>query len=187
MIHHVNGSDLEGPFPEQFEIAYFGMGCFWGAERLFWSLDGVFLTSVGFTGGTIINPTYESVCSGSTNHVEAVQVVYDPNVISYIKLLEIFWKSHNPTQEMRQGNDRGTQYRSAIFCTSEDHYYLSLETRTQFQHAIINTGSKNLITTEISYLEVYYFAEEYHQQYLSKNPNGYCGIKGNGIQCDFVI
>jgi peptide-methionine (S)-S-oxide reductase len=187
MMHHVLGAPLKGPFLDKSDNAYFAMGCFWGAERLFWRLKGIFSTSVGYTGGLTPDPDYETVCTGRTYHAEAVQVVFDTSAISYIDLLEIFWKSHDPTQGMRQGNDRGTQYRSAIFSNNDVQLKLALETREHFQSAINLQRKKELITTEIAPLAEYYFAEDYHQQYLSKNPKGYCGIKGNNIECNFSV
>jgi len=180
--HFVNGNPLSGPFPEHLEVAVFGMGCFWGAERLFWKLDGVYSTSAGYAGGQTPNPDYREVCSGATGHAEVVQVVYDPTIVSYRKLLTVFWESHDPTQGMRQGNDTGTQYRSAIYTTTDEQLAAARETRDAYQ-AQLSSAAYGPITTEIAPLDRYYFAEEYHQQYLAKNPNGYCGIGGTGVSC----
>jgi peptide-methionine (S)-S-oxide reductase len=182
--HEVLPSTLKGPFPEGSQVAVFGMGCFWGAERLFWTLPGVITTSAGYAGGTTPNPTYEEVCSGMTGHAEAVQVVYDPAKISYEDLLKVFWENHDPTQGMRQGNDVGTQYRSAIYTTTEDQLATAQASRDAFAPIVARAG-KGEITTEIAPLGDYYFAEDYHQQYLAatKNPNGYCNHGPNGLSC----
>lgn len=180
--HFVNGNPLSGPFPEHLEVAVFGMGCFWGAERLFWQLEGVYTTSVGYAGGQTPNPDYREVCSGETGHAEVVQVVFDPAVISYETLLRVFWESHDPTQGMRQGNDTGTQYRSTIYTTSDAQVEAAKATRDAYQSQL-TASSYGAITTEIAPLDTYYFAEDYHQQYLAKNPNGYCGIGGTGVSC----
>ncbi len=180
--HFVNGNPLSGPFPEHLEVAVFGMGCFWGAERLFWQLEGVYTTSVGYAGGQTPNPDYREVCSGETGHAEVVQVVFDPSVISYETLLRVFWESHDPTQGMRQGNDTGTQYRSTIYTTSDAQVEAAKATRDAYQSQL-TASSYGAITTEIAPLDTYYFAEDYHQQYLAKNPNGYCGIGGTGVSC----
>ena len=180
--HYILGRKLKAPFPDQMEIAVFGLGCFWGAERKFWSQDGIWVSSVGYTAGFTLNPTYEEVCSGLTGHNEVVQVVFDPEKISYLKLLKIFFESHNPTQGMRQGNDVGTQYRSGIyFCSKEQESSASL-VKSTYTEALIAKGL-SVVTTEIMPLDQYYFAEDYHQQYLAKNPNGYCGLGGTGVQC----
>ena len=175
--HFVNQSSLTAPPAEGCEEIVFGMGCFWGAERLFWQLDGVISTSVGYAGGFTPNPTYEEVCSGQTGHTEVVRIVFDPAVISLNQLLQKFWERHNPTQGMRQGNDLGTQYRSAIYVDDEQQLLTAQQTQQQYQQALGDTS----ITTEIALLNHYYLAEVYHQQYLAKNPNGYCGIGGTGV------
>jgi peptide-methionine (S)-S-oxide reductase len=184
--HYILGRKLKAPFPDQMEIAVFGLGCFWGAERKFWSQDGIWVSSVGYTAGFTLNPTYEEVCSGLTGHNEVVQVVFDPEKISYLKLLKIFFESHNPTQGMRQGNDVGTQYRSGIyFCSKEQESSASL-VKSTYTEALIAKGL-SVVTTEIMPLDQYYFAEDYHQQYLAKNPNGYCGLGGTGVQCQLGV
>lgn len=170
--HLVNGNLLEGPFPEDTELAVFGMGCFWGAERRFWQLDGVYTTSAGYAGGTTPNPTYEEVCTGRTGHTEAVMVVYQPDQISYDDLLRVFWETHDPTQGYRQGNDIGTQYRSAIYTTTDEQLDQAKRSKDVYQAVLTEKGFGD-ITTEIKPLEDYYFAEDYHQQYLAKNPHGY--------------
>ncbi len=182
--HEVLPSSLKGPFPEGSQVAVFGMGCFWGAERLFWTLPGVITTSVGYAGGITPNPTYEEVCSGMTGHAEVVQVVYDPTRISYEDLLKVFWENHDPTQGMRQGNDVGTQYRSAIYATTDEQLATAQASRDAFAPIVARAG-KGEITTEITRLGDYYFAEDYHQQYLAptKNPNGYCTHGPTGLSC----
>ncbi|MEM7208070.1 MAG: peptide-methionine (S)-S-oxide reductase MsrA [Pseudomonadota bacterium] len=180
--HYVNGNPIAPPFAEHLKTAIFGLGCFWGAERKFWQLDGVFTTSVGYAGGITPNPTYQEVCSGMTGHNEVVQVVFDPAEISYEDLLAVFWESHDPTQGMRQGNDRGTQYRSGIYTTSSEQKQAAEESRKRYQSALRESGY-GTITTEILDAPPYYFAEEYHQQYLAKNPMGYCGLGGTGVSC----
>ncbi|MFF3866966.1 peptide-methionine (S)-S-oxide reductase MsrA [Micromonospora sp. NPDC001898] len=182
--HEVLGGPLKGPFPAGSRVAVFAMGCFWGAERLFWTLPGVLTTSAGYAGGTTPNPTYEEVCSGRTGHAEVVQVVYDPTVISYEDLLKVFWENHDPTQGMRQGNDVGTQYRSAIYVTGDDQLAAAQASRDAFAPIVARAG-KGEITTEIDRLGDYYFAEDHHQQYLAptKNPNGYCNHGPNGLSC----
>jgi len=180
--HHVNGNPLQAPFPAGMEIAVFGMGCFWGAERLFWQLDGVYSTAVGYAGGGTANPDYQAVCSGTTGHAEVVQVVYDPQKIGYEELLRIFWESHDPTQGMRQGNDIGTQYRSTIYTTNDRQVEAAALTRDSYQSKLDEQGF-GPITTEIAALDRFHYAEDYHQQYLAKNPNGYCGIGGTGVSC----
>ncbi len=183
MKHFLTNIDLEADTPEGFKRIIFGAGCFWGVERKFWSLNGVWLTSVGYSGGDIINPTYEQVCYENTNHAEVVQVTYDPKIISLNTLLKTFWECHDPTQGMRQGNDIGTQYRSVIFCFSEEDVNASIETMQKYQ-AVLSQSRFDDITTEIKLTPQYYLAEEYHQQYLAKNPNGYCGIGGTGCTLD---
>ena len=178
--HFVNGHPLREPFPNGMELAMFGMGCFWGAERRFWSLPGVYSTAVGYAAGYTPNPTYEEVCTGMTGHNEVVRIVSDPHRVSYQDLLRSFWEGHNPTQGMRQGNDVGTQYRSGIYTFSEQQQQLALQSRDNYQHALRQvTGAP--ITTEILKAPPFYFAEEYHQQYLAKNPRGYCGLGGCGV------
>ena len=181
-IHHENGSSYLPPFPEGSEVAYFGMGCFWGAEQVFWRLDGVLSTAVGYQGGYTKNPTYSEVCSGATGHTEAVLVVYDPGRISYEQLLKAFWEEHDPTQGMRQGNDRGTQYRSAVYWSTEEQAGTAKASRDMYQEHIAARGFGE-ITTEMAEAGPFYYAEEYHQQYLSKVPNGYCGLAGTGVSC----
>jgi peptide-methionine (S)-S-oxide reductase len=180
--HFVNGHALVGPYPEGLEQAVFGLGCFWGAERVFWQAPGVWVTAVGYAGGSTPNPTYEEVCSGLTGHTEAVLVVYDPKVTSYEALLKLFWESHDPTQGMRQGNDVGTQYRSAIYTFSRQQAALAEASRVAYQRQLeaVELGK---ITTEIREAPPFYFAEDYHQQYLAKNPYGYCGLGGTGVTC----
>src|SRR5688572_7741920 len=180
--HHVNGHRFVPPFPQGMERAMFGMGCFWGAERKFWQTPGVYVTAVGYAGGSTPNPTYEEVCSGRTGHTEVVRVVFDPAKVSYEKLLRTFWESHDPTQGMRQGNDVGTQYRSAIYVTSAEQKRQAEASRVKFQAELSKAGHGE-ITTEIADEPPYYFAEEYHQQYLAKNPGGYCGLGGTGVSC----
>ncbi|MFD2189949.1 peptide-methionine (S)-S-oxide reductase MsrA [Pistricoccus aurantiacus] len=181
-VHRVNGNDMRGPIPEGFEEIVLGLGCFWGAERLFWQLPGVYVTAVGYAGGFTPNPSYEETCSGRTGHAEVVRVVFDPRQISLDELLQHFWEAHDPTQGMRQGNDVGTQYRSAIYTTSDAQQQTAERSKAQYQQALSSAGKKE-ITTEIRPLEAFYFAEEYHQQYLDKNPGGYCGLKGTGVAC----
>jgi peptide-methionine (S)-S-oxide reductase len=180
--HFVNGHALAGPYPEGLEKAVFGLGCFWGAERVFWQAPGVWVTAVGYAGGSTPNPTYEEVCSGRTGHTEAVLVVYDPEITSYEALLKLFWESHDPTQGMRQGNDVGTQYRSAIYTFSAQQAALAEATRETYQGQLEAAGLGE-ITTEIRAAPPFYFAEDYHQQYLAKNPYGYCGLGGTGVTC----
>ena len=180
--HYVNGHSLEGPYPEGLELAQFGLGCFWGAERIFWQAPGVWTTAVGYSGGHTPNPTYEEVCSGRTGHTEAVLVVYDPKVTSYEALLKLFWESHDPSQGMRQGNDVGTQYRSAIYTYTLEQRRAAEASRDRFQKEL-NAAGYGEITTEIKDAPPFYFAEDYHQQYLAKNPFGYCGLGGTGISC----
>ena len=180
--HYVNGHPLKPPFPAGLETAMFGLGCFWGAERLFWQLPGVYSTAVGYAGGQTKNPTYDEVCSGATGHTEAVLVVFDPKLISYAELLRRFWESHDPTQGMRQGNDVGTQYRSGIYTYSDEQFRLAEMSKQEYQAALKSRGLP-AITTEIIPAPEFYYAESYHQQYLAKNPNGYCGLGGTGVTC----
>jgi peptide-methionine (S)-S-oxide reductase len=180
--HFVNGHPLTPPFPAGLETAVFGLGCFWGAERCFWQLPGVYTTAVGYAGGHTPNPTYEEVCSGMTGHTEAVLVVYDPKQVSYDTLLRTFWESHDPTQGMRQGNDVGTQYRSAIYWTTPEQRRLAEASRDQYQKALAAAG-RGAITTELREAPDFFYAEDYHQQYLAKNPAGYCGLGGTGVAC----
>lgn len=178
--HYVNGNPLKPPYPDGMETALFGMGCFWGAERKFWQLQGVFTTAVGYAAGITPNPTYKEVCTGMTGHNEVVLVVFDPKVISYQDLLKVFWESHNPTQGMRQGNDVGTQYRSGIYVYSESQRKLAEASQDAYQQALKAAGYKT-ITTEIVDAPEFYYAEDYHQQYLAKNPGGYCGLGGTAV------
>jgi peptide-methionine (S)-S-oxide reductase len=180
--HEVLGTPLEGRFPENLEKAVFGLGCFWGAERIFWQTPGVYTTAVGYAGGYTPNPTYEEVCSGSTGHTEAVLVVYDPDKVSYDELLKVFWEGHDPTQGMRQGNDVGTQYRSAVYWTSEAQREAAERSAAMFGEKLGEKGFGG-ISTEIAEAGPFYYAEDYHQQYLAKNPNGYCGLGGTGVSC----
>ena len=180
--HDVTGGRIVPPFPAGLEQAVFAMGCFWGAERKFWELDGVHTTAVGYAGGYTKNPTYREVCSGATGHAEAVLVVYDPKRVSYSDLLRVFWENHDPTQGMRQGNDVGTQYRSAIYATSAAQRAAAEQSREAFQAALRKQRFGN-ITTEIADEPSFYYAEDYHQQYLAKNPGGYCGLGGTGVSC----
>jgi len=182
VAHFVNGNRLEPPFPAGTELALFGMGCFWGAERVFWQRQGVYSTAVGYAGGITPNPTYEEVCGGLTGHAEVVRVVFDPAAISYESMLRIFWESHDPTQGMRQGNDVGTQYRSAIYCYGPGQRSAAEASRQSYQQALAAAGLER-ITTEILEAPEFYYAEEYHQQYLAKNPWGYCGLGGTGVRC----
>jgi peptide-methionine (S)-S-oxide reductase len=178
--HFVNGHPLNGPFPAQYQQAVFGMGCFWGAERRFWQTPGVYSTAVGYAGGTTPNPTYEEVCSGGTGHSEVVLVVFDPAVVSYEELLRVFWEAHDPTQGMRQGNDVGTQYRSVIYTYGDAQLESARRSQQAFQQALKASGY-GAITTEIRSAPAFYYAEHYHQQYLAKVPNGYCGLGGTGV------
>ncbi len=180
--HFINAHPVQGPFPQGMQIAMFGMGCFWGAERKFWEVEGVYSTAVGYAGGFSSNPSYEEVCSGMTGHNEVVRVIFDPDIISYEKLLTVFWESHNPTQGMRQGNDVGTQYRSGIYVYNNEQGELA---RTSCQNYLqrLQTAGYASITTEITDAPDFYFAETYHQQYLAKNPGGYCGLGGTGVRC----
>ncbi len=179
--HFVNGNPLKPPYPEAMGLALFGLGCFWGAERKFWPLEGVYSTSVGYAGGYTPNPAYKEVCTGWTGHNEVVRVVFDPRVVSYAELLTVFWESHDPTQGMRQGNDIGTQYRSGIYTYDEEQKQVALGSKDSYQSALIDAGW-GPITTEIVEAPEFYFAEDYHQQYLAKNPDGYCGLGGTGLR-----
>ncbi len=180
--HFVNGAPLEPPFPAGLELALFGMGCFWGAERKFWEIPGVFSTSVGYAGGITPNPNYREVCGGQTGHAEVVRVVFDPHKVSYESLLRVFWEAHDPTQGMRQGNDVGTQYRSAIYWYGDDQRRAAEASRDAYQRSLSAAGH-GAITTELREAPEYYYAEDYHQQYLAKNPGGYCGMGGTGVSC----
>jgi len=180
--HFVNGAPLDGPFPAGTELALFALGCFWGAEKLFWQAPGVISTAVGYAGGLTPNPNYEEVCSGRTGHTEVVRVAYDPARVSYEELLRLFWQGHDPTQGMRQGNDVGTQYRSAVYCFSPAQRAAAEASRAAYGEALRAAGH-GAITTEIGDAPAFYFAEGYHQQYLAKNPNGYCGLGGTGVAC----
>ncbi|XP_036405305.1 mitochondrial peptide methionine sulfoxide reductase isoform X1 [Megalops cyprinoides] len=180
--HHVNGNRTTPPFPEGLQMAVFGMGCFWGAERKFWRQKGVYSTQVGYAGGFTPNPTYEEVCTGKTGHAEVVRVVFDPANVNYGKLLKVFWENHNPTQGMRQGNDVGTAYRSTIYTYSEEQMNMALQSKDEYQKVLTEEGF-GPITTEIQEAPEFYYAEDYHQQYLSKNPGGYCGLGGTGVSC----
>ena len=180
--HFVKGTPLKPPFPDGIETAVFGLGCFWGAERLFWEAEGVYSTAVGYAAGHTQNPTYEEVCSARTGHNEVVLVAYDPKVIPYERVLQLFWEGHNPTQGMRQGNDVGTQYRSGVYTYTDAQQEAALASRERFQTALSEAGHGE-ITTEIIPAPPFYYAEEYHQQYLAKQPNGYCGLGGTGVSC----
>jgi len=185
--HHVLGTPLKGPFPDGLEQAVFGMGCFWGAERKFWELgDGIFTTAVGYAGGFTPNPTYEEACSGLTGHTEVVLVVFDPAVVPYETLLRVFWENHDPTQGMRQGNDVGTQYRSAIYTYGDEQLDAAKRSLEVFQERLAAAGY-GAITTEVHEAPAFFYAEDYHQQYLSKNPMGYCGLGGTGVSCPVGI
>lgn len=181
--HFVNGHSLHEAYPDGMEIAYFGMGCFWGAERLFWKIPGVHVTAVGYAGGITPHPTYQETTTGLTGHAEIVKVVFDPAVVSYRVLLKTFFEEHDPTQGMRQGNDIGTTYRSAVYTTNEAQAAEAREAMAAFQAALDSAGKKGRITTEIAPLDIFYYAEDYHQQYLAKNPGGYCGLRGTGVSC----
>ena len=180
--HFVNGNTLQGPFPENMQKTVFGLGCFWGAERRFWETTGVFTTAAGYAGGITPNPTYEEVCSGATGHTEVVLVVFDPVFVSFDTLLKVFWESHDPTQGMRQGNDVGTQYRSAVYTVDDIQQNAARHSLQAYQEQLTRAGYGE-ITTEITPLDTFYYAEDYHQQYLAKNPNGYCGLGGTGVSC----
>ena len=180
--HFVNGNPMQPPFPAHLQTAVFGLGCFWGAERRFWQTDGVFSTAVGYAGGTTPHPTYEEVCTGETGHAEVVLVVFDPEVVSYEKLLKVFWENHDPTQGMRQGNDIGTQYRSIVMTVDEQQGEVARRSLDSYQ-AQLRQARYGDITTELCPLGEFYYAEDYHQQYLAKNPGGYCGLGGTGVSC----
>ena len=180
--HYVLGTRLSPPFPDGLETALFGMGCFWGAERKFWEAPGVYTTSVGYAAGFTPNPTYREVCSGMTGHNEVVQVVFDPQKTSYLEMLKIFWENHDPTQGMRQGNDVGTQYRSGVYTYSPEQHAAAVDSKRMFADKLKAAGYES-ITTEIIEAPAYYYAEDYHQQYLAKNPGGYCGLGGTGVSC----
>jgi peptide-methionine (S)-S-oxide reductase len=180
--HRVTGNPLTPPWPEGHEVAVFGLGCFWGAERLFWNLPGVWTTASGYAGGFTPNPTYEEVCSGRTGHAEVVLVVFDPAVVPYEQLLKVFWEAHDPTQGMRQGNDVGTQYRSAIYWHGDDQRRAAEASREAFEKGLEQAGYGD-VTTEVTEAGAFYYAEPYHQQYLDANPNGYCGLAGTGVTC----
>ncbi|MDB2523422.1 peptide-methionine (S)-S-oxide reductase MsrA [Alphaproteobacteria bacterium] len=184
--HFVLGTDMVAPWPEGAQVVIVGMGCFWGAERKFWQAEGVYSTQVGYAGGFTPNPSYEEVCSGQTGHNEVVQVVFDPTQISFEEILQIFWENHDPTQGMRQGNDVGTQYRSGIYCLDAAHKAAAEASRDMFQAKLTAAGF-DAITTEIVDAPVFYYAEDYHQQYLGKNPNGYCGMGGTGVSCPICL
>ena len=184
--HFVNGRKLHGPYPDGLETAEFAMGCFWGVERIFWKVPGVYVTAVGYSGGVTPNPTYEEACSGHTGHAESVLVVFDPKIVSYDALLKVFWEGHDPTQGMRQGNDAGTQYRSAIYTHSPEQAAAAQRSKTAYEQALKGRGY-GAVTTEIKPAGPFYFAEGYHQQYLAKNPGGYCGIGGTGVTCPIGV
>lgn len=181
-MHFVNGNPIRGPFDPGLARAVFGLGCFWGAERRFWQTEGVFTTAVGYAGGTTPNPDYQTVCTGTSGHAEVVLVVFDPNSVSYEELLRIFWENHDPTQGMRQGNDIGTQYRSAIYTVDESQDAAARRSLDAYRQELAKAGY-GPVTTEIKPLDEFYYAEDYHQQYLAKNPNGYCGLGGTGVAC----
>ena len=185
-VHYVNGRPLKGPHPDGFETAIFGMGCFWGVERVFWQLPGVWVTAAGYAGGFTPNPTYEEVCSGQTGHAEVVEVVFNPEVVSYAELLKTFWENHDPTQGQRQGNDVGTQYRSAIYYLNDAQKAEAEASRDAYQAALDKAG-RGGITTEIVAAGPFWYAEDYHQAYLAKNPGGYCGIGGTGVTCPIGV
>ena len=185
--HFVSGRPLKGPYPEGSRTVYLGMGCFWGAERLLWKTPGVYVTAVGYQGGFTPNPTYQETVTGLTGHAEVVKVVYDPQVVTLEALLKIFFEAHDPTQGMRQGNDIGTTYRSAIYAESVDDIDTALKVRDAFQEAMIAAGRKQTVTTQIAPAGPFYFAEDYHQQYLAKNPDGYCGLRGIGVTCPLPV
>ena len=184
--HYVNGNPLKGPWPDGMEVAYFGLGCFWGAERKFWQTDGVYSSAVGYQAGFTPNPTYQEVCSGKTGHNEVVQVVFDPQKVSYAQLLAVFFESHDPTQGMRQGNDVGTQYRSGIYFTSDSQREAAEKARAAYGKRLAEAGYA-AVTTEIVEAPAFYYAEDYHQQYLAKNPGGYCGLGGTGVSCPIGV
>jgi peptide-methionine (S)-S-oxide reductase len=181
-LNIVTGNPMKGPFPANLEVAIFGMGCFWGAERLFWKAQGVYSTAVGYAGGFTKNPTYREVCSGMTGHAEVVLVAFDPAVTSYSALLKLFWENHDPTQGMRQGNDIGTQYRSVLFTRTPEQFETATKSRADY-NAALEAAGKAAVTTEIAEAPAFYYAEDFHQQYLHKNPDGYCGLGGTGVSC----
>jgi peptide-methionine (S)-S-oxide reductase len=181
-MHYVNGNPLKGPFEDNLQQAVFGLGCFWGAERRFWETPGVYTTAVGYAGGTTVDPDYKLVCTGNSGHAEVVLVVFDPDAVSYEDLLRVFWESHDPTQGMRQGNDAGTQYRSTIYTNSDAQDEAARISLSGYQAELTNSGFGE-ITTEIAPLDTFYYAEDYHQQYLAKNVGGYCGLSGTGVSC----
>lgn len=181
--HAVNGNPIQPPFDDHLETAYFAMGCFWGVERLFWKIEGVYTTAVGYQGGFTPNPTYQETCTGLTGHAEVVMVVFDPNTVSYMDLLKVFFEQHDPTQGMRQGNDVGTVYRSAVYTSSAAQLDSALEMKNAYQEALIARGLSSKITSEITGAGPFYYAEEHHQQYLAKNPGGYCNLTGTGVLC----
>ena len=185
-MHYVNGNPLKGPFEDNLQQAVFGLGCFWGAERRFWETSGVYTTAVGYAGGTTVDPDYKLVCTGNSGHAEVVLVVFDPDAVSYEDLLRVFWESHNPTQGMRQGNDAGTQYRSTIYTNSDAQDEAARISLSGYQAELTNSGFGE-ITTEIAPLDTFYYAEDYHQQYLAKNPGGYCGLSGTGVSCPIGV
>ena len=180
--HFVNGNPLQGPFAEHLQQAVFGLGCFWGAERRFWQIDGVFSTAAGYAGGHVPDPDYQSVCSGETEHAEVVLVIFDPAKISYLDLLSVFWENHDPTQGMRQGNDIGTQYRSVIYSNDDAQLETAQQSLAAYQSEL-TAANLGQVTTHITPLDTFYYAEDYHQQYLAKNPGGYCGLSGTGVTC----
>ncbi|MGP8289075.1 peptide-methionine (S)-S-oxide reductase MsrA [Vreelandella zhanjiangensis] len=180
--HTINGHSLHAPYPENHQEIVLGMGCFWGVERLFWQQPGVYVTAAGYAGGTTQHPTYQEVCSGRTGHAEVVRVIYDPSKVAIETLLQVFWEQHDPTQGNRQGNDIGSQYRSVIYTTTDEQLNAARQSAEAYQNALSKVG-RGAITTEIEPLDTFYFAETYHQQYLDKNPNGYCGLKGTGVTC----
>jgi peptide-methionine (S)-S-oxide reductase len=184
--HFVNGNPLKGPYPDGFETAVFALGCYWGAERMFWETHGVWVTAVGFAGGETLNPTYQESCTGQTGHAEAVLVVFDSKRVTYEDLLALFWENHDPTQGMRQGNDTGTAYRSAIYPQSDAQAVQAVASRDAYQLAL-KAGGYDKITTEIKAGQIFYFAEEFHQQYLAKNPDGYCNLRGTGVSCPMPV
>lgn len=181
-VHTISGHSLHPPFPSGYEEIVLGMGCFWGVERLFWQISGVYVTVAGYAGGETPNPTYDETCTGRTGHTEVVRVIYDPQQVTLEALLQVFWEQHDPTQGNRQGNDKGSQYRSAIFTTSQAQQAAAEQSAAAYQQALEKAG-RGPITTEIKLLDIFYYAEGYHQQYLDKNPNGYCGLKGTGVTC----
>lgn len=182
-VHFVNGKALKEPYPEGLQVAFLGMGCFWGAERLFWKMPGVYVTAVGYAGGVTPNPTYHETTTGMTGHAEVVKVVFDPSVVSYRQLLKVFFEEHDPTQGMRQGNDIGTTYRSVIYTTTPEQAVEARQAVDAFQAALDQSGRSQRITTELAPADDFFYAEDYHQQYLAKNPGGYCGLRGTGVSC----